>query len=148
MRRSIAILIAGLVVVGCGQAPPGPVAEADEPAHVEPVAGNESLHHITLTPRAAERLGIETAEVVAAPGGAGRTRVPYSAVIYGADGDAWAYVVEDAPNQFVRHALTVAEIVPDAGGDYAVLAAGPSAGMSVVSVGVAELYGTEFEVGH
>lgn len=148
MRRSIVILIAGLLFAGCGQAPAAPGAAAEKPAVVEPVAGDDSLYHITLTPRAAERLGIETAEVVAASGAPGRTRVPYSAVIYGADGAAWAYIVDGAPNEFVRHALTVAEIVPDAGGDYAILAAGPSAGMQVVSVGVAELYGTEFDVGH
>ena len=69
MRRSIAILIAGLIVVGCGQAPPGPVAEAEEPAWWNRSPATSRLHHITLTPRAAERLGIETAEVVAAPGG-------------------------------------------------------------------------------
>jgi hypothetical protein len=148
MRRPIVILIAGLLFAGCGQAPAAPGAAAEKPAVVEPVAGSDSLHHITLTPRAYERLGIQTAEVMAEAGLPGRTRVPYSAVIYGADGDAWAYVVDGGPNEFVRHALTVADIVPDARGDYAILAAGPSAGMHVVSVGVAELYGTEFDVGH
>ena len=148
MRRPIVILIVGLLFAGCGQAPAAPAAAAEKPAVVEPVGGDGSLHRITLTPRAYERLGIQTAEVVPAAGLPGRMTVPYSAVIYGADGAAWAYVVDGGPNEFVRHALTVADIVPDARGDYAVLAAGPAAGMQVVSVGVAELYGTEFDVGH
>ena len=33
-------------------------------------------------------------------------------------------------------------------GDYAVLSDGPAAGTPVVSVGVAELFGAEFDVGH
>jgi hypothetical protein len=77
----------------------------------------------------------------------GRTRVPYSAVIYDAEGGAWAYVA-DGELSYVRHALTVDEIVADTAGDYAVLAEGPAEGETVVSVGVAELFGAEFEVGH
>jgi hypothetical protein len=42
----------------------------------------------------------------------------------------------------------VDEIVADTAGDYAVLTEGPAEGETVVSVGVAELFGAEFEVGH
>jgi hypothetical protein len=147
MLRTIAtIIIAGIALVGCGQQAAAPDGHADEPAIVETVAGNEELHRITLTERAAERLGIEIAEVTAS--GAGQSRVPYSAVIYDTAGAAWAYIVDGAPNVFVRQALTIADIVKSEAGDYAVLSSGPTAGMSVVSVGVAELFGAEFEVGH
>ena len=40
------------------------------------------------------------------------------------------------------------DIVVHPAGDYAVLTDGPDPGSLVVSVGVAELFGAEFEVGH
>lgn len=134
------------LLVGCGrtQAPP---AAHEEPAHLEAIAGDESRHRITLTARAAERLGIEVAEVTAAPGASGSVRVPYSSIIYDAEGVSWAYVVE-SELVFVRQSVTVADVIPNSGGGLAVLSAGPTAGTTVVSVGVAELFGTEFEVGH
>lgn len=142
----LAALVLVPFLVGCGrtQAPP---AAHEEPAHLEAIAGDESRHRITLTARAAERLGIEVAEVTAAPGASGSVRVPYSSVIYDAEGASWAYVVE-SELVFVRQPVTVADVQPGSGGGLAVLSAGPTAGTAVVSVGVAELFGTEFEVGH
>ena len=150
MRTSVvaAVFAASIVVLaGCGQ-PAANTAEKEDPATVTEVEGQEQLHRITLTERAARRLGIETAEVDGAPGSTFRTRVPYSAIIYDAQGEAWMYVVDGAPLVFIREPVTIVEIVSDAAGDYAVLSRGPAAGTSIVSVGVAELFGTEFEVGH
>lgn len=148
MRRTMfTFTLAAALLAGCGTAAQTPAEEEHGPAVVEPVEGSDDLHRITLTEQAAERLGIETADVAAAPGARGLTRVPYSAVIYDAEGTAWAYVAE-AERTYVRHALTVDEIVADSAGDYAVLAEGPAEGETVVSVGVAELFGAEFEVGH
>jgi hypothetical protein len=146
-RTLFTLIVAGILVAGCGTAAVTPVEEEHGPAVVEAVEGSEGLHRITLTAQAAERLGIETADVTAAAGAGARTQLPYSAVIYDAEGAAWAYVA-DGELTYVRHALTVDEIVADDAGDYAVLASGPEAGRSVVSVGVAELFGAEFEVGH
>ena len=56
--------------------------------------------------------------------------------------------MDGAPRVFVRRSITVDDIVADAAGDYAILTEGPEPGSFVVSVGVAELYGAEFEVGH
>jgi hypothetical protein len=143
----LAVLV--FLVAACGSPPAAAVDDGgDEPALVELVAGQEDLHRITLTPEAVARLGVETAEVAGAVGGGGQSRVPYSAVIYDAAGAAWVYVVDGSPNSFVRHAVTIDEIVADPAGDYAALTSGPAGGTSVVSVGVAELFGTEFEVGH
>lgn len=151
MRSIIATLVVagtvGLFVVGCGSGTAAPSSEPVDPAIVEPIGEDASLHRITLTAQAADRLGIETVTVDEASG-SGRTRVPYSAVIYGADGAAWAYVQDGGEHVFVRHALTIDEIVADSAGDYAVLDAGPAVGMTVVSVGVAELHGAEYGVGH
>ena len=57
---------------------------------------------------------------------------------------ACAVYVTTAPNVYIRQPITVHHIE----GDRAVLTAGPAAGTAVVSVGAAELYGTETGVGH
>jgi hypothetical protein len=141
-----AALVLAFAALGCGGAA-APPAEHEEPAQLEAIAGDESRHRITLTERAAERLGIEVTEASAAPGTSGSVWVPYSSIIYDAEGAAWAYVAE-APLVFVRQAVTVADVTPDASGGLAVLSAGLAPRTTVVTVGAAELFGAEFEVGH
>ena len=115
-----------------------------EPAKVEHIEGSDDLSRLTLTPRAVERLGIQTKPVlVGKVGNATRRVVPYGALLYDAKGDTWVYV-NPAPLDYVREPVTVDHIE----GDQAVLSNGPPAGTRVVSVGAAELYGTETGVGH
>ena len=114
-------------------------------AVVEPVPGTE-LTRVTLSEQAAERLGIETAlvadEDVGSASGATTLRkvVPYSAVLYDVNGEAYVYTSPE-PLSFVRAPITVDHI----DGDVAVLSDGPSSGTAVVTVGAAELFGAEFE---
>jgi hypothetical protein len=68
--------------------------------------------------------------------------MPYAAVLYDPNGDTWAYTNPE-PLVFVRSPITVVTIE----GNRAVLSAGPAAGTQVVTVGAAELLGTEYEVG-
>jgi hypothetical protein len=145
-RRWLAIL--GLLVAlpqlsACTQT----AAEAtggQEPAKVEHVEGSEDVSRLTLTPRAVERLGIRTTPVrEQTVAGKRRKVVPYGALLYDADGKTSVYVSPSA-NTYTREPVTV-EVIE---GDRAVLAAGPAAGTAVVSVGAAELYGTETGVGH
>jgi hypothetical protein len=75
--------------------------------------------------------------------GALRKVVPHSAVIYGAHGESWVYTSPEALT-YIRHPITIDYIEAD----LAVLSDGPPVGTEVVTVGVAELFGTEFEVGH
>lgn len=82
-------------------------------------------------------------ELVLAGSGMRRTVIPYSAVIYDLHGETWVYTAP-APLTFVRERVEIHYI----DGDNAILARGPSAGTQIVSVGVAELYGTELGVGH
>ena len=150
MRHSM--LVAALValsvgLIACGSPAADPADTEEKPAVIEEIEGAENLHRITLTADAAQRLGIETIAVAPATA-SGRTQVPYSSILYDAKGVAWAYVVDGAPLVFRRHAITVDDIVADPAGDYAVLTEGPEPGSLVVSVGVAELYGAEFQVGH
>lgn len=72
-----------------------------------------------------------------------RKIVSYSAVVYDVHGDAWVYTNPESLS-FVRQPITVDYIE----GDRAVLLDGPPAGTAIVTVGAAELLGTELGVGH
>jgi hypothetical protein len=99
---------------------------------------------VTLTEHAASRLDIQTVPVQAMTQSTGpRTSIPYSAVIYDLKGQAWAYTTSES-NVFVRHALRIDVI----SGSSVVLLDGPPVGTRIVTTGVAELYGSEFGVGH
>lgn len=143
---TLGVLLAISLLACTGTAAPADVQE--EPALVEPIEGSDGLYRITLTERAAQRLGIQVIDAAAEPGGSRSVRVPYSSIIYDADGDAWAYVVVEEPLVFERTAITVKDVVPDDSGGHALLSDGLEPGQRVVAVGVAELYGTESSVGH
>jgi hypothetical protein len=117
-------------------------AATDEgPAKVEQVTGTD-LVRVVLTAQAARRLGIETARVRTLRPARGRdtlrTVIPYAAVLYDPDGQATTYT-NPRPLVFVRRHIRVDHI----SGDLAVLKNGPPAGAAVVTVGSAELLGTE-----
>ena len=139
--RSILILVAtlSLVVAACGQAQE-PEAAADEGlARIEDIAGSD-VKRVTLTDDAVERIGVETAPVVSTDGG--RTLVPTATVLYDPDGRTWVFTEPDH-DVFVREEVTVV----GTNGDDTILSAGPAVQTPVVTVGVAELYGTELGVG-
>lgn len=130
-----------------------PVTSPDgPPVTIEPVEGTD-VHRLTLSARAAERVGIETAVLGAAGTTAtsrlagagalavGRTVVPYSAVLYDGRGDTWVYT-SPASLVFVRQRVRVEQI----DGDRAILTEGPPAGTTIVTVGGAELLAVE--LGH
>lgn len=113
------------------------------PATVEEIPGSE-LKRVTLTQRAAERIDLKTDKVrEATVGETPRRVVPYSSLIYDPHGGTWVYT-QTAPLSFVRAAVEVDYIE----GNDVFLKDGPPVGAEVASVGVAEIYGTEFEVGH
>jgi len=134
----LALTIGALLVAGCGGKSAGD-EEASGPATVEEIAGTD-LSRITLTPKAVERLDIQTAAVRSATGK--QTVIPYSAVFYEANGDTWAYV-SPKPLTFVRQRIVVEHI----DGAQAVLSEGPTPGTKVATVGVAELFGAESGLG-
>ena len=127
-----------------------PATPADgSPLTVEPVEGSD-LHRVTLSARAAERLGIETAPMGGADAtgrlvGVGargaRSVVPYSAVLYDARGDTWVYT-NPASLVFLRERVSV-ERIDD---NRVILTNGPPAGTTIVTVGGAELLAAE--LGH
>ena len=138
------VAAAGLGLAGCTTASIDlPAIQSEPPSHVEPIEGSE-LSRVTLSERAAQRLGIETTQVSSEEiDGTPRQVIPYGAVIYDTKGATWTYTSPE-PLTFVRHPITIDAI----DGDRVVLSEGPGDGTAVVSVGAAELYGTEYEVGH
>lgn len=131
INRSILVIFvfAVFVLSACG----GQVSVTGEkiaPSKLEPIEGTD-LSKVILTEKAAERIGIET---VPASG----TEVPYAAVIYDIEGNTWIYTSPE-PMTFVREPIVIDHIE----GDTAVLAESLASDFSVVTVGVAELWGTE-----
>jgi hypothetical protein len=137
------MIVAGLALAACTRTSEETTTGSDL-ATVEPVEGT-SVSRVTLTPDAAKRLDIQT-ELVLEQQAAGNahpgTTIPYAAVIYDPNGETWAYTNPE-PLVFVRQSITVDSIQ----GNLALLSSGPPAGTPVVSVGAAELLGTEYEVG-
>ncbi len=136
-------IVATLAFAACQRTPEA--AHAVKPAHVEHIEGSE-LSRVTLTPKAMERLDIQSlfvreARVSRSP--SPRKVVPYAAVLYDPTGRTWVYTRPE-PQTFVRHEIVVDYIV----GDLAVLSDGPPVGTAIVTVGATELFGAEFEIGH
>jgi hypothetical protein len=72
-----------------------------------------------------------------------RKVVPYSAVLYDSDSNTWVYT-NPQPLVYVRQGIKIDYFE----GDQAIVVEGPDVGTAVVTVGAAELFGTEFETGH
>ena len=131
------VAVAAVILTGCGSAAPAEVP----PATVTQIAGSQ-VARLQLTGQAIHRLGITTQPVREAPTAKGpRKVIPYSAIVYDTDGSTWTYV-NTAARTYVRQPITIAEIH----GSVAVLSAGPPVGSAVVTVGSAELLGTEYEI--
>lgn len=136
---AVALGLAGLCFLGGCSSPPAEAVGAADPAKVEKVAGQPTK--ITLTAKAVERLGIETAAVGASSAG-GKAAVPAAAVMYDPDGKTFVFTNPTA-NVYLRTDITVTDII----NGMAQLSAGPAAGTRVVTVGGAELWGAETGLG-
>jgi hypothetical protein len=120
-------------------------AHTEHPATVEHIEGSE-ISKVTLMEPAMKRLDVQTGKVSEQK--SPRTEktqktVPYSALIYDTTGATWIFTSPE-DRVFVRAQVDVDFI----DGDTAYLNGGPETGTNVATVGVAELYGTEFAVGH
>jgi hypothetical protein len=136
------VLIAACVVTlsACGEASSGydyETASHHEPAKLEPIKGTD-VQRVIFDAEGAKRVGLKTAPI--RQNGEG-TVIPYDAVIYDADGKTYTYTAPK-PLTYVRQEIAIDHMA----GDSVVLSDGPPAGTEVVTVGVDEVYGTEFEV--
>ena len=134
LERLFEKVVASVLLVGCEETQP---ESADEPAQVVPIKGSD-VPKVVLTAEAAHRIGLKTATVEPSETG---TAVPLAAVVYDRDGSTWVYTVE-APLTYVRERVTLGDV----DGDVALLEDGPPAGTEVVTVGAAELLGSEYGV--
>jgi hypothetical protein len=122
-----------------------PALAAETPVHSAPArveaTPDAAIKKVTLTPKAAERLGVQIDEVRLDP--SGRRIVPYAALFYDLTGRTWVYV-SAAPLTFVRAAVKIDTIK----GENVYLSDGPPAGTKVLGAGVAQVFGVEVGVGH
>ena len=142
-RRLFGVLViaclAGGPVVACGEVPEAAPGAVQEAATLEEVEGQD-VSRITLTEKAAERLGVTTGEVEMLEG---KLQVPYSALIYDASGGTWVYTNPE-PLVFIREPVAVERIEAPT----VKLASGPQPGTKIVTVGAAELLGAELDTAH
>lgn len=148
--RQLRVACAGLVLIAasaslsaCSEAPgssySSETASHHEPARLEPIKGTD-VQRVIFSAEGAKRVGIQTAAIRQN----GQEKVmPYGAVIYDAEGNAYAYTAPE-PLTFVRQEIGIERM----DGNRVVLSDGPPAGTRVVTVGTAEVYGTEFEIAH
>ena len=131
-------LLVGLVPpLLCGCRGAESVAEPYEPASVATLAGVE-VKQVTLTQEAARRVALQT---VPTRRSGQHVVVPYASLIYDGQGATWVYATT-APLTFLRASVVVDRI----DNDDVLLTRGPAVGVSVVTVGVAEVWGAELDI--
>jgi hypothetical protein len=146
-RRQLRVVCAGLVLIAgvvslsaCSEASSGydyELASHHEPAKLEPIKGTD-VQRVIFDAEAAERVGLKTSPIRQD----GRKEIMrYAALIYDAEGGTYAYTAPN-PLTYVRQQISIDHF----DGDSVVLSDGPPTGTEVVTVGVDEVYGTEFEV--
>ena len=148
-RRQLRAACAGLVLIAagaslsaCSEASSGydyETASHHEPAKLEPIKGTD-VQRVIFDAVAVKRVGLQTTPIL--QNGEGKI-MPYAALIYDAEGNAYAYTAPE-PLTYVRKEIGIVRV----DGDSVVLSDGPPVGAKVVTVGAAEVYGTEFEVAH
>jgi hypothetical protein len=132
-----AVVVAGLPFAGCSEVETES-STGYEPSALEPVKGGGDLQRVTFTAEGARRIGLRTATVRRA---AKHTVVPYVALLYDPQGKTYVYT-SASRLEYLRAEVQVRRI----DGDRVVLAKGPPVGTAIVTVGAAEVYGTEREV--
>jgi ABC-type oligopeptide transport system substrate-binding subunit len=129
----LVVATAALPVAGCTEVETE-TATGYEPSTLEPVKGNKDVQRVTFTEEGARRVDLQTAAVR-------RNVVPYAALIYDPEGKTYVYT-SPKPLEYLREEVKVDRIE----GDRVLVSRGPPAGTEVVTVGAAEVYGTELEV--
>ena len=101
----VAAIAVALVSARSGTTTDEAVAGGGEPSRVVPIAGTD-VSRVTLSARAAARLGIRTAPVTRH---GARKVIPYSAVLYDPEGRTFTYT-SPRPLVFVRRPIGVQRI--------------------------------------
>ena len=135
----VLLLVGSGAVAGCGK-PTAASEEGEAHAKVEGVPGKPDEKRVVLSPEGVSALGVETARVKSGPGDDGGKAliVPYAAVFYDSEGEAFTYTNPE-PRTYVRQHI----VVDDVKKGRAYLTQGPPAGTAVVTVGADEILGVE-----
>ncbi|MGB7874153.1 MAG: hypothetical protein WBL25_07200 [Anaerolineales bacterium] len=134
------VLVAAVMVLSaCGSSVPV-AGEKVKPSVVEPVDGSD-FSRVLLTEKAVERLDLQTVPVEMREMDSENLAVPYAAVMYGLEGEAWVYTNPE-PLVYIRESIVIDYI----DGDWVALTEGPEVGTQVVTVGASLLYGAEVGV--
>ena len=134
------LFLAGLLLAACGPTSIPVTGEKAQPSKVEPIEGSE-FSRVILTEKAVERLDIQTSPVEIRQMSSEHKAVPYSAVLYGLQGETWVYTNPE-PMVYIREPIVVDYIE----GDWVALMEGPEVDTPVVTVGASLLYGAEVGV--
>jgi len=134
------LILAVLLLAACGPNSVPVTGEKIAPSVVEPIEGSE-FSRVTLTEKAVERLGLQTTPVQVKEMSSEHLAVPYSAVLYGLQGETWVYTNPE-PLVYIREPIEVDYIE----GDWVALVDGPDVDTPVVTVGASLLYGAEVGV--
>jgi hypothetical protein len=131
---ALALAVAALALGGCKEVETES-ATGYQPSKLESVGEGQ---RVTFTAEGARRVGLRTEAVVRR---GRRLLVPYSALLYDAQGKTYVYT---SPRRlrYLRRQVEVDRIEADR----VFLSSGPPAGTRVVTTGVTEVYGTELEV--
>ena len=136
-RLACAIGVLAAAFAGCSEVETEP-STGYEPSKLEPIRGGGDLQRVSFTAEGARRVGLRTASVRR---DSGRRVVPYSALLYDPAGTTYVYT-SPRPLVYMRTEVRVKRIE----GDRVLLSEGPPVGTEIVTVGAAEVYGTELEV--
>lgn len=137
----VVLVFSALLLTACGGGQVSVTEEKVEPSKVEPIEGSE-YSRLILTEKAVERLDIQTTTVsMQEMNGSQYKVIPYAAVMYGLEGETWAYTNPEAL-VYIRESIMIDHI----DGDLALLTEGPEVGTTVVTVGASMLYGAEVGV--
>ena len=140
MIGAVIAVVLGVSRLSYPTEPAYPDTDPDAARVEQSIAGQPP--RVILSADAARRTGVHTVPVrPTRVAGKPVLEIPYGAVFYDPDGGTWTYVAVQ-PLAFARQHITVDSIR----GGVAVLSVGPPAGTPVVSVGSAQLYGTEVGV--
>ena len=134
----LVVLTAVLSLGAAGCSGPAPEAEAAYEPSVVTEADGDNAAQVVFTEKAADRVGLQTA---GAQQSGTQTVLPYASLIYDPEGATWVYV-SDPDLTFVRAQVVVDRIE----GDQVFLSDGVPPGTQVVTVGAAEVYGTELGI--
>jgi hypothetical protein len=137
--QSLVCVVACACLAACAEAK-ATSSNVYKPSSLSTVAGDPGSHVVTLTTVAAERIGLKTAAVV--QDGPSKS-VPSEATLFDPAGRSFVYTAT-TPLTFLRVEIHV--LADD--GKVTRFTDGPGPGTLVVTTGVTEVYGAEFEVGH